>query len=146
MRNLTNSVAAHDRFPAWSPDGRSIAWFSDEAGEYQLYIGVTGRKGRAARHQGDGSRFLQRSGVVAGLHRRLPTSTTRESVYWLDVKSGVSKKVAAQPIYGPVVIISYAWSPDSKWLAYAMDNQSLHHDGLRPFDRAGQIASRSAMA
>ena len=48
-----------------------------------------------------------------------------ESVYWLDVKSGVSKKVAAQPIYGPVVIISYAWSPDSKWLAYAMDNESL---------------------
>ena len=43
-------------------------------------------------------------------------------VYWLDVKSGASKKVASQPIYSPVIIISYAWSPDSKWLAYAMDN------------------------
>ena len=41
------------------------------------------------------------------------------------MKSGASKKIASQPLYGPVVIISYAWSPDSKWLAYAMDNQSM---------------------
>ena len=47
-----------------------------------------------------------------------------QSVYWVDVKSGVSKKIASQPIYGPVVVISYAWSPDSKWLAYAMDNRA----------------------
>jgi tricorn protease len=41
------------------------------------------------------------------------------------VKSGTAKKVAMQPIYGPVVLVSYAWSPDSKWLAYAMDNKAL---------------------
>ena len=48
-----------------------------------------------------------------------------QSVYWLDVEERRSKKIASQPIYGPVVIISYAWSPDSKWLAYAMDNPSM---------------------
>ena len=47
-----------------------------------------------------------------------------QSVYWLDVKSGVSKKVAQQPTYGPVIVISYSWAPDSKWLAYAMDNEA----------------------
>ena len=27
-----------ERTPAWSPDGKSIAYFSDESGEYALHI------------------------------------------------------------------------------------------------------------
>ena len=38
IRNLTNSPGAADRDPAWSPDGKWISWFSDEDGEYQLYL------------------------------------------------------------------------------------------------------------
>ena len=45
VRNLTNSPSVHDRFPAWSPDGRSVAWFSDEGGEYQLRIAAQDGKG-----------------------------------------------------------------------------------------------------
>ena len=83
-----------------------------------------GRQGRAARDQG--ARAKASTAIRSGrrTRRRSPTSTTRSRVYWVDVKSGVSKKIASQPIYGPVVVISYAWSPDSKWLAYAMDNQA----------------------
>ena len=38
IRNLTRSPAVADRDPSWSPDGNSIAWFSDESGEYALHI------------------------------------------------------------------------------------------------------------
>jgi tricorn protease len=124
VRNLTNSVSVHDRYPAWSPDGRSIAWFSDKSGEYQLYIGAQDGKGepRAIKVQGEG--FYQ-APVWSPDSQRIAYFDNSQSVFWLDVKTGVSKKVAAQPIYGPIVSITYAWSPDSKWLAYAMDNQAM---------------------
>ena len=37
-RNLTRTSGSAERLPAWSPDGRWIAYFSDESGEYELFI------------------------------------------------------------------------------------------------------------
>src|SRR5262249_42665086 len=37
-RNLTSTPAANERSPSWSPDGKTIAWFSDESGENQLVL------------------------------------------------------------------------------------------------------------
>ncbi len=38
VRNLTRTPAVHERYPAWSPDGKQIAYFSDAGGEYQLVL------------------------------------------------------------------------------------------------------------
>ncbi len=38
VRNLTQSDGTAERMPAWSPDGRWIAYFSDASGEYELWI------------------------------------------------------------------------------------------------------------
>ena len=124
VRNLTNSPTAHDRFPAWSPDGRSIAWFSDESGEYQLHIAPQDGKGDVRKIKVPGEGFY-RDPVWSPDSQKLAYFDNALTIYWLDVKSGTAKKVAMQPIYGPVVLVSYAWSPDSKWLAYAMDNKAL---------------------
>ena len=37
-RNLTGTPGANERSPVWSPDGKSIACFSDATGEYQLVV------------------------------------------------------------------------------------------------------------
>ena len=123
VRNLTNSTAVHDRFPAWSPDGRSLAWFSDANDGYQLYIGSQDGKGepRAINVKGEG---FYSDPVWSPDSQKIAYYDNSQSVYWVDVKSGVSKKIASQPLYGPVVVLSYSWSPDSKWLAYAMDNRA----------------------
>jgi len=38
VRNLTNASGSAEIWPVWSPDGRSIAYFSDRSGEYRLYV------------------------------------------------------------------------------------------------------------
>jgi len=35
-RNLTQTTGINERNPVWSPDGQTIAYFSDESGEYEL--------------------------------------------------------------------------------------------------------------
>ncbi len=37
-RNLTETTGVMERDPSWSPDGKSIAYFSDESGEYELHV------------------------------------------------------------------------------------------------------------
>lgn len=38
VRQMTHTDGVFERDPAWSPDGKWIAYFSDEGGEYDLYI------------------------------------------------------------------------------------------------------------
>jgi tricorn protease len=38
VRNLTRSSGVAERYPAWSPDGKWIAYFSDRSGEYELTL------------------------------------------------------------------------------------------------------------
>ena len=47
IRNLTNTPGADERYPAWSPDGKSIAYFSDESGEEALYVKNQNGQGEA---------------------------------------------------------------------------------------------------
>mgnify|MGYP001123227800 CR=1 FL=1 len=38
IRNLTRTSGIAERYPAWSPDGKNVAYWSDRSGEYELCI------------------------------------------------------------------------------------------------------------
>src|SRR5689334_246032 len=118
-RNITRSVAANDRAPAWSPDGKSIAWFSDDGGEYQLMIGAQDGKGAPRKIALNGAGFY--TGTQWSPDGKMISFTDNSrTLYVVDVASGAITKVSQQPIYSPGTFDSttQAWSPDSKWLAY----------------------------
>ena len=48
-QNLTRTNGVAERDPAWSPDGRWIAYFSDETDHYELYIKQSDGKGETRR-------------------------------------------------------------------------------------------------
>ena len=55
--NLTNSPGVHENYPAWSPDGKHIAYFSDASGEYELHINTPDYKNNVKKIKIDGTGF-----------------------------------------------------------------------------------------
>lgn len=124
VRMISNSPGTHDRSPAWSPDGKSIAWFSDASGEYSLHVSPQDGQGRVRKVALTGAGFyfdLKWSPDGQWVSYR----DNSWSIYVLNLKRGRAKKVAQEPVYGPVVTTHHSWSPDSKWLAYTVMAEGL---------------------
>ncbi len=118
-RNITLTTNAHEKYPAWSPDGKSIAYFSDASGEYELHI-------KSQEGKGDVKAItLTGAGFYAYPHwspdsKKIAYVDNSRSIYVLDIASGASKKIDADEVYTPGVFreLFGNWSADSKWIAY----------------------------
>jgi len=120
-RNLTGTTDANERYPAWSPDGKTIAYYSDESGENQLVLAPQNGQGERRYIALEGAGFYQ-SPSWSPDGKRISYVDNARALYVLDVKSGVCTKVAQEPIYGVFPSLVHNWSPDSRWLAYTLVN------------------------
>ncbi|MFV1988420.1 MAG: PDZ domain-containing protein [Gemmatimonadota bacterium] len=125
-RNITASTAAHDRSPAWSPDGVSVAYFSDASGEYELYVADQAGADEPRRYALAGAGFYENPRWAPDGTKISYTDNSR-TVYWIDLESGETHRVDADELYGPLSPPSHAWSPDSRWLVYTKNNQTNIH-------------------
>ncbi len=124
-RNLTQTPGTHERSPAWSPDGKSVAYFSDASGEYELHIAPQDGKGEARAYPLDGTGFYN------GLRwspdsEKLAFEDNGRNLYVIVLASGEVRTIDREPIYnaGPFGNMEPVWSPDSAWLAYTVNNMS----------------------
>ncbi len=127
-RNLTNSAAVHERSPAWAPDGKSIAYFSDEGGEYQLHVKPADGKGKAKTYAIKGAGFYE-APTWSPDSKKIAFLDNSQSLLWINLESGAVKKIASEPQYGPEGLrtLRPAWSPDSKWIVYTLGNKAAFH-------------------
>ena len=114
-RNLTESPGVHEKFPAWSPDGKWVAYVSDRTGEDEIYIQPQNGKGKVIRVTRDGCCF-RFAPVWSPDSKKLAYADKNHRLFYVDITQKtpvlVDKAIEWE-------IRQYSWSPDSKWLTYA---------------------------
>ncbi len=123
-RNLTMTTNWHERSPAWSPDGTQIAYFSDEGGEYKLRIASQDGKGAPRVISVSGNGFYDQLAWSPD-GKKLSYVDNSQSLYWVDLETGVSTRIDGHRVYTPLGLPAHNWSPDSKWIAYVVNLQPL---------------------
>ena len=95
-RNLTRTSGAAEREASWSPDGRWIAYFSDETGEYELYITQSDGKGDS-RQLTSGSQTFYYDPVWSPDSTMISYTDKASQLYLLTVETAVTKIIAKDP-------------------------------------------------
>ena len=118
-RNLTQTVSKHETFPAWSPDGKLIAYFSDASGEYELHLKAQDGKGEVKSFKLNGTGFYAFPKWSPD-SKKISFADNGRNLYVLDIASGSIRKIDSDDLYvpGPFRNIFGDWSSDSKWIAY----------------------------
>jgi tricorn protease len=133
-RNITNTPGVMERSPAWSPDGQSIAYFSDESGLYALHVAAqTG----AAQTGGAAVKKFPLAPEAAYYFapkwspdsKRIAFHDNRLNLYLLDTVTGKLSVIDDKNAYGGFSDASYDldWSPDSRWIAYPRSLENHLH-------------------
>ena len=116
VRNLTRSPGVADRDPAWSPDGKWIAWLSDGGGEYSLYfrapdgLGPEKKVGLGT----PGSYFY--SPTWSPDSKKILLWDKRLQLWLVDIDHPEPLKIDTDRFEGGW--FGAVWSPDSRWIAY----------------------------
>ncbi len=114
-RNLTNTSGVAERDPAWSPDGKWIAYFSDESGEYALHLRDQTGLGEVKKIQLPPTFYY--APTWSPDSKKIAFFDKKLQLWYLEIDKGTPVKVDAT--LAGARTLDPTWSPDSKWLAYA---------------------------
>jgi tricorn protease len=117
--NLTNTPGVHEQYPAWSPDGKSIAYFSDASGEYALHITKQDGTGEPKIIPLNGSGFYAHTNWSPD-NKKIAFVDNGRRLYMAEVSTGKVQKIAEDTYYVPGAFRNLfgSWSGDGKHIAY----------------------------
>jgi tricorn protease len=118
VRNLSGSPGAMDRAPVWSPDGKYIAWFSDQTGDYKLHIAPQNGAGDVRKLPVEAKPAFYYKPEWSPDSKKIAFIDNRLNVWFMDLDSGKATKIDTDTYYDPVFFLDPTWSPDSRWIAY----------------------------
>jgi tricorn protease len=117
-RDITNTPGVMERAPAWSPDGQSIAYFSDESGLYALHVASQTGSGAVKKFPLAKEPAYYFDPVWSPDSKLIAFRDNRLKLWMLDTASGKLTHVGEDDFF-QTDKRDIAWSPDSKWIAYS---------------------------
>ncbi|OYT73550.1 MAG: protease [Chloracidobacterium sp. CP2_5A] len=126
VRNLTSTPGVAERDPAWSPDGKRVAYFSDASGEYELHLREQSGLGEPKIIKLEPSFYY--SPTWSPDSKKIAFTDKRLNFWLADVETGtVVKFDTAQRGEGAGFRLRrLEWSPDSQWIAYTKPMRSAY--------------------
>jgi len=119
-RALTKTSNAHERDAVWSPDGKWIAYNSDESGENELYVRAQDGKGQPQQLTKSADTYYYQP-IWSPDSKKLLWSDRLQRLRYVDVASKALTEVAQDKVGE---IESYDWSPDSQWIAWGQPEEN----------------------
>ncbi|HUA64822.1 MAG TPA: PDZ domain-containing protein [Alphaproteobacteria bacterium] len=117
IRNLAPASGVANRSPAWSPDGKSVAWFSDQSGEYELHIGDQLGLKKVRKIPLEKSPSFYYDLTWSPDSQKIAYSDVRQHLWYLNLTNGAPVQVDTDYYYEGHQF-NARWSPDSCWLTY----------------------------
>ncbi|MGE5204771.1 MAG: S41 family peptidase, partial [Chlamydiota bacterium] len=118
IRDLTNTTAVEERDPAWAPDGKWIAYFSDVSGEYGLELRDQSGLGEVRKiNLGNPPSFFY-SPKWSPDSKKIAYTDKRLNLWYVDIGKGTPVKVDTNLFETPERTLDPQWAPDSEWLTY----------------------------
>jgi tricorn protease len=122
IRNLTESSDVAERYPAWSPDGKSIAYFSDRTGEYELTVRPADYKGpeETITKLGPGYRYQP---YWSPDSKRVVFIDQAMRVHLTDIGAKTDEVIDKElwHYHGALEGFRVSWTADSRYFTYAGD-------------------------
>lgn len=113
--NLTRSQGVREIYPSWSPDGKWIAYHSDETGEYEVYL-LENKENSKPKQLTSGSENLKYAAKWSPNSDYLLFFDRSMKLQLLNVKDGSLRELDQARAFE---IRDYTFSPDSEWIAYS---------------------------
>jgi tricorn protease len=138
IKNLTQSSGSAERKPAWSPDGKKIAFWSDRTGEYQLVIKeITDEESEEIMTSYKSGFFYHLFWSPDSKKLAFVTCHMEIKIFDLEQKKTIDVDKGLWMTHGPLENFQVDWSSDSQWMAYSrgMDNR---HDVVFAFNTETQ--------
>ena len=123
--NLSQNSGSAERFPAWSPDGRYAAWWSDKKGEYQLELHDLTRPNQTETLTNFTSGFRYNLYWSPDSKKLVFVDQAMKiQVYDRDTKTATVMDQALDFFEGALRNFRVSWSADSRWVTYdrGLDN------------------------
>ncbi len=123
-RNISQKTGSAERYPAWSPDGKYIAYWSDEDGEYNLYLfDYKNSETKKITSYTDGYRYQP---FWSPDSKKLAFIDQALQVAYVDIESGKVTDIYKQKSMNHYALDNFVvdWSADSRYIAMNMQREN----------------------